>query len=86
MTRTPRRAEASLRRLIYGLTFTIHSPSLYQLAVIDDVGDPGARVTLEFTGLKWRLCYQYGNGHCVYRVFPSRDAAISLIADRRASA
>ncbi len=72
-----------MTRTINGLAFTIHSPSLYELATINDVDDPGARVTIEFCGIKWQLVYKQGNGHKVFRVFNSRDAAIDLIASRR---
>lgn len=73
-------------RTSHGLAFRVHSPSLYELVTHDDVGDPRARVTLAFMGTAWQLCYHAGNGHKVFRVFRSRDAAICLIANRRASA
>lgn len=74
-----------MTRTIFGLAFIVHSPSLYEMVTHDDVGDPQARVTIEFTGRAWQLCYQHGNGHRVFRVFRSRDDAIQLIASRRAA-
>ena len=75
-----------MTRTIFGIPLVVHSPSLYELVTHDDVSDPGARVTVRFNGCKWQLDYRAGNGHTVSRCFPSRDAALCLIANRRVSA
>ena len=65
-----------------GLTFRAHSPSRFELlSVNDDVG-AGATVAVLFNGLTWAIDYSAPGTH-VQRAFPSRDAAIELIAGRR---
>jgi hypothetical protein len=74
-----------------GLAFKAHSPSDLQLISLrDDVGT-GDTVHVRFnlpspSGSpgpgKWVIEYRQPNGHSVTRVFPSRDAAINLIAER----
>ena len=66
-----------------GLTFKAHSPSHFELlSVNDDVG-AGATVAVRFNGFKWWIDYCEPGGHTVSRMFPSRDAAVELIAGRR---
>ena len=66
---------------LQGLTFKAHSPSLLELlSVRDDVGSD-ARVFIGFTGTAWQIHYMAPPVDVV-RFFPSRDAAISLIASR----
>lgn len=73
-----------------GLDFKAHSPSSFQLLTIDDLGT-GDTVHVRFlwpspSGSpgpgKWVIEYRQPNGHTVTRIFPSRDAAIELIASR----
>lgn len=66
-----------------GLTFRAHSPSHFELlSVNDDVGT-GARVAVIFTGKTWAIDYSAPGKPAISRMFPSRDAAVQLIADRR---
>jgi hypothetical protein len=65
-----------------GLDFKAHSPSDLQLISLrDDVGT-GDTVHVRFVNPKWVIEYRQPNGHTVTRPFPSRDAAIDLIASR----
>ena len=66
---------------IDGLVFRAHSPSCYQLlSVRDDVGD-GAEVYVRYDGRRWGIHY-YADRVNIFRPFPTRDAAIALIAAR----
>lgn len=68
-------------RTIDGLTFKVHSPSLLELvSVRDDIDDP-ATVSVCFVGHAWVIDYQ-SSRHSVQRLFPSREAAIGMIASR----
>lgn len=65
-----------------GLDFKAHSPSNFQLlSVRDDVGNSDT-VHIRYLNPKWVIEYRQLNGHTVTRIFPSRDAAIDLIASR----
>lgn len=65
-----------------GLAFKAHSPSdLELISVRDDIDDPTASVRVKFNGARWMIDYRSRRSN-VQRVFPSRDAAIQLIADR----
>lgn len=64
-----------------GLDFKAHSPSDLQLLTIDDLGT-GDTVHVRFLNPQWAIEYRQPNGHIVTRIFPSRDAAINLIAER----
>lgn len=65
-----------------GLAFKAHSPSNLQLVSLrDDVGTSDT-VHVRFLNPKWVIEYRQPNGHTVTRIFPSRDAAIDLIASR----
>ena len=69
---------------IDGLLFRALSPSCYQLlSVRDDVG-AGARVFVRYDGKRWGIHY-YAACTNIWRPFPSREAAIRMIADRRAA-
>lgn len=68
-----------------GLDFKAHSPSNFQLvSVRDDVGT-GDTVHIRFLDPKWVIEYRQSNGHTVTRIFPSRDAAVELIASQRSA-
>ena len=70
---------------INGLDFKVISPSCFKLVnVRDDIGDPSAFVVIAYNGFKWWLHYESSRTK-VHRMFPSRDAAIALIASRVAS-
>lgn len=67
---------------LQGLTFKAHSPSDLELvSVTNDIDDPTASVRVRYNGLRWFIDYKAKNTH-VTRIFPSRDAAIALIAAR----
>lgn len=68
---------------ISGLTFYTASPSEYELISVRRDVDPTAVVKIRYNGFKWWIDYQSPNGS-IRRPFPSRDAAIQLIADRAA--
>lgn len=70
---------------LQGLTFKAHSPSdLELLGAHDDIDDPTACVRVRFNGFRW--CIDYRSRQCnLQRIFPSRDAAIALIASRAES-
>lgn len=68
-------------RSINGLTFKVHSPSYWELVnTRDDVDDP-ATVSICFIGHAWVIDYQ-STRHSVQRPFPTRAAAIGMIASR----
>lgn len=64
-----------------GLSFHAHSPSLLELMSVRRDVDPGARVFVRYNGFKWVIHYKSPVSD-VTRFFPSRDAAVALIADR----
>lgn len=64
-------------RSLQGIPFTVHSPSHFEL-----VSDRVERVHIVFDIRRWALCYMAADGHTITRDFPSRDAAIGLIASR----
>lgn len=65
-----------------GLNFKAHSPSDLQLISLRDGVSTGDTVHVRFLNPKWVIEYRQPNGHTVTRIFPSRDAAINLIAER----
>lgn len=66
-----------------GLNFKAHSPSNLQLVSTNELLE-GDTVHVRFLNPKWVIEYRQPNGHTVTRLFPSRDAAIELIASRSA--
>lgn len=65
-----------------GLAFKAHSPSNLQLVALRDGTGSGDTVHVRFVNPKWVIEYRQPNGHTITRIFPSRDAAIDLIASR----
>lgn len=65
-----------------GLNFKAHSPSDLQLLSVRDDAGTGDTVHVRFLNPKWVIEYRQPNGHTVTRIFPSRDAAVELIASR----
>lgn len=65
---------------ISGLTFRVSSPSMWEL--MHDW--PGVSILLAFDGSKWSVHYRDFNSDVV-RHFKSRDAAIAILASRRAA-
>lgn len=64
-----------------GLNFRATSPSDLQLVSTNELHE-GDTVHVRFLNPKWVIEYRQANGHTVTRPFPSRDAAIDLIASR----
>lgn len=64
-----------------GLAFKAHSPALLELLSVNRDTDPNARVFIGFTGTAWQIHYMAPPVDVV-RFFPSRAAAIELIASR----
>lgn len=76
-------------RYMDGLAFKVHSPSCYELlSVRDDVGDEGqVFIRYEDAGIGaprpyWFIHYISPVTN-VRRAFKTRDAAVSMISDRR---
>ena len=70
--------------LIDDLVFAAHSPSCYELlSVRDDVG-ADARVYVRFDGKSWGIHYHAASTN-IWRPFASREAAIAMLAQRRAA-
>lgn len=68
-------------KIIEGLTFQVHSPSLLELkSVRDDIGR-GDRVFVAYDADGWSIRYLMGDRE-LSRPFRSRADAISLIASR----
>lgn len=63
---------------LHGLRWQVHSPSVFELDA-----HSSDRVTVEFNGSRWNMVYRPASGFNIYRCFPSRDAAMSLIAEQR---
>lgn len=71
-------------RAIQGLSFLVHSPSLYELQARDD-GSDIALVSIAYVPHAWYVDILMKAGHSHHRgPFRSRDAAIALIAGRAA--
>lgn len=72
----------STYRIIQGLSFKVHSPSLYELQARDD-GSDISLVTVVYLPHAWYVDILMKRGHTHHRgPFKTRDAAISLIAGR----
>jgi hypothetical protein len=67
---------------LQGLDFRVHSPSCFELLSVRRDVDPTARVVIAYNGFKWWLHYERARVPVASRMFPSRDAAIALIAER----
>ena len=68
-------------RTLNGLTFHVHSPSRLELTSIRNDVEADACVTVEYGNDRWWIVYEdRATSHRVTRAFPSRDAAIALIA------
>ena len=66
---------------LQGLLFKARSPSDLELVSVRRDVDPDATVRIRFVGDRWVIHYQspYAN---VVRGFPTRDAAVQMIASR----
>lgn len=68
-------------RVLHGLTWTINSPSCYELTSLDRPDE--ARVMVRFTGWRWVVHYESPRAGIVCRPMRSRDAAMALLAARK---
>lgn len=71
-------------RNIQGLDFQIHSPSLFELKSLNPDTGEGAVVIVTFLGDKWYIAASVDQRNW-NRPFPTRDAAIALLASRASS-
>jgi hypothetical protein len=73
-----------MRRVIQGIPFIVHSPSLYQIDAYDDDSDI-REAAIAFDGVRWTLHIQFKQGYTRTRDFRSLAAAVALISGRRAA-
>lgn len=71
---------------LQGLTFETQSPSRFRLVSVREDCGAGDTVDVAFTGMSWAIVYRPGACRVpIIRPFESRDAAVALIASRRAA-